>query len=63
MNDIISINEVRIKLAIKSAETALQKARAAYISGKNIPEDLIPRLENVIQQLEEQLKDLIERGY
>jgi len=60
MNNIISIREVRIKKALTEATDALCKARTLISDGKTIPEDLIPRLESVIVDLEKQLTTIIE---
>jgi len=62
MNNIIYLNEVRIELALKKAEASLIKAKTMIIEGKIIPEDLIPKLEAVIIDLEEQLIKLVENN-
>ena len=62
MNNVISIREIRIKLALKEATNALVRARTLISDGRNVPEDLIPRLENVIVDLEKQLMTIIEEG-
>ena len=58
MNDIICLNEVRLKRALKEAQAALIRSRTMVIEGKKIPDDLIPRLEAVIVNLEKQLIEL-----
>ena len=63
MNDIICLNEVRLKRALKEAQAALIRSRTMVIEGKKIPDDLIPRLEAVIVNLEKQLIELIEKSY
>ena len=62
MNNVISIREIRIKLALKEATNALVRARTLISDGRDVPEDLIPRLENVIVELEKQLMTIIEEG-
>tara|TARA_R110000824_G_scaffold97551_1_gene233152 strand:- start:1075 stop:1263 length:189 start_codon:yes stop_codon:yes gene_type:complete len=62
MNNVISIREIRIKLALKEATVALVKARTLISDGKVVPEDLVPRLESVIVDLEKQLITIIEEG-
>ncbi len=62
MNNVISIREIRIKSALKEATAALVRARILISDGKTVPEDLIPRLENVIVELEKQLIHIIEEG-
>lgn len=62
MNNVISIREIRIKLALKEATNALVRARTLISDGRDVPEDLIPRLENVIVDLEKQLMTIIEEG-
>ena len=63
MSNVISLNEVRIKLAIKDAERVLSNTKLRIIEGEDVPADLIPRLEIIIIELEEQLKRLIEKDY
>ena len=60
MAEIISIKEVRIKLALKNATYALQKAKTLIIDGEDVPEDVIPRLEAIVTSLEEQLIAVVE---
>lgn len=60
MAEIISIKEVRIKLALKGAAEALQKAKTLVIDGEDVPEDVIPRLEAIVANLEEQLIAVVE---
>ena len=61
-NNVISIREIRIKTALKEATEALVKARNLIADGEVVPEDLIPRLETVIIELEKQLIHIIEEG-
>jgi hypothetical protein len=60
MNNVISITEIRIKMAIKEATNALIKARTLMSQGEHVPEGLIPRLQDMIAELEKQLSQLIE---
>jgi len=60
MKNIISLQEERIKKAIKAATISLIKARTLVSEGKNIPHDIIPRLEKTIENLEIQLSNYIE---
>ncbi len=60
MAEIISIKEVRIKLALKGAAEALQKAKTLVIDGEDVPDDVIPRLEAIVANLEEQLIAVVE---
>jgi|10_taG_2_1085330.scaffolds.fasta_scaffold326811_2 hypothetical protein len=62
MNNVISIREIKIKVALREATEALVRARILISDGKVVPEDLIPRLENVIVDLEKQLIHIIEEG-
>ena len=48
MNNVISIREIRIKIALKEATAALCRARTLISDGKTVPEDLIPCLLNHI---------------
>jgi len=60
MKNIISLQEERIKKAIKTATISLIKARTLVSEGRNIPHDLISRLEKTIENLETQLNNYIE---
>jgi|14BtaG_2_1085337.scaffolds.fasta_scaffold327502_2 hypothetical protein len=60
MAEIISIKEVRIKLALKNAAAALKRVKALVIDGEDVPDDVIPRLEAIVASLEEQLIAMIE---
>ena len=60
MDDVIFITEIRIKSALKEAENALIKARTLASEGENIPDDIIPRLEEIVINLEEKLTKFIE---
>ncbi|QDP51444.1 MAG: hypothetical protein GOVbin630_142 [Prokaryotic dsDNA virus sp.] len=62
MENVISLYEERIKKAIHEATDSLIRARTLVSEGKEVPEDLIPRLEAVIANLEKQLLDYIENG-
>jgi len=60
MYNIISIKEVRLQRSIKEATASLIKARNFVADGKEVPVDLIPRLESIISDLERQLTIAIE---
>jgi|2_EtaG_2_1085320.scaffolds.fasta_scaffold245028_1 hypothetical protein len=60
MENIIFLEEIQLKEAIKKATDTLILARTMVIEGKDIPEELIPRLEQVIEELEQRLFDFIE---
>jgi len=60
MAEIFSIKEIRIKLALKDASAALQKAKTLVIDGEDVPDDVIPRLEAIVTSLEEQLIAVVE---
>jgi len=60
MNNIISINEIRIKSALKEAAAVLARTKSMIIDGVEVPDDLVPRLEAIIVNLEEQLIQSIE---
>tara|TARA_R110000751_G_scaffold33685_2_gene83785 strand:+ start:753 stop:944 length:192 start_codon:yes stop_codon:yes gene_type:complete len=60
MAEIFSIKEIRIKLALKDAAAALQKAKTLVIEGEDVPDDVIPRLEAIVTSLEEQLIAVVE---
>jgi len=63
MDNIISLPEIRIRRAIKEATLSLRNVRKMISEGKKVPPDLIPRLEAIILDLEEQLTNFIENGY
>ena len=60
MYNIISIKEVRLQRSIKEATASLIKARNFVADGKEVPNDLIPRLEDIIDDLERQLTSVVE---
>ena len=60
MGEIISIKEIRINAALKEAEAALERVKILVIAGEDVPEDVIPRLEAIVVNLEEQLLAVIE---
>ena len=60
MDNVISISEIRIKLALKEAEKALNRAKTLVSDGEDIPKDITPRLEGIVAHLEEQLIKLVE---
>ena len=62
MAEIISIKEERIKLALKNAAAALQKAKTLIIDGEDVPDDVIQRLEAIVDNLEEQLIAVVEEN-
>ena len=62
MAEIISIKEERIKLALKNAAAALQKAKTLIIDCEDVPDDVIPRLEAIVANLEEQLIAVVEEN-
>jgi hypothetical protein len=62
MDNVISLPEIRIKMALKEAEIALFKAKTLVSEGENVPKDIIPKLEEIIDNLEKQLRALIEKN-
>jgi hypothetical protein len=60
MSNIISMQEILIKRDIKYLTEDLVMARGIVAEGKMIPPDLIPRLENLIYELEQRLIEIIE---
>ena len=62
MAEIISIKEERIKLALKNDAAALKKAKTLIIDGEDVPDDVIPRLEAIVANLEEQLIAVVEEN-
>ena len=60
VDNVISISEIRIKSALKEAELALTRARTLVSEGEEVPSDIIPRLEEIVGNLEEQLIKLVE---
>lgn len=61
MDDIIFLDEIRLQKSIEKAELTLRQARMLVSLGKDVPDDLIPRLEHIIASLEQELIDLIEK--
>jgi hypothetical protein len=60
MSNIISINEIKIKSALKEADAVLTKTKTMIIEGVEVPDNLVPRLEAVIANLEKQLVQIVE---
>ena len=60
MSNIISMQEILIKRDIKYLTEDLVMARGLVADGKTLPKDLIPRLENLIDELEKKLIEIIE---
>ena len=60
MSNIISMQELLIKRDIRYLTDDLIMARGLVADGKTIPTDLIPRLENLINELEKKLIEIIE---
>ena len=61
MDNIIFLDEIRLQKSIEKAELTLRQARMLVSLGKDVPVDLIPRLETIITSLEQELIDLIEK--
>jgi hypothetical protein len=59
-NNIIYLDEVRLKESIDKSERAINKARKLSSQGIALPEGLMGRLENIRDSLEKKLIDLIE---
>jgi len=60
MSNIISMQEILIKRDIKYLTEDLTMARGLIADGKTVPKDLISRLENLIDELEQKLIEIIE---
>lgn len=60
MGTIISIEELSLKRDIEHLTEDLKVARGLVAEGKTVPDDLIPRLERLIEELEKKLMDIIE---
>ncbi len=61
MSDLISFHEMKLRRAIEEAMNTLVTARMLVSEGKDVPENLISRIEEVIANLEQQLIDHIEK--
>ena len=59
MGELIYLDEIRLRRSITEAETALSKARTMVAKGVHVPENLMERLEYIIEVLEEKLAKLI----
>ena len=60
MDNVIFLDEIRIRKDIEEAEFALAQAKMLISVGVEVPEDVIPRLENILIMLEQELVDLFE---
>ena len=59
MNNIIYLQEKKIKKDLRTAEEALQEARSMILRGIDVPTHLIGDLENIISVLEKKLENYI----
>ena len=59
MNNIIYLQEKKIKEDLRTAEEALQVARSMILRGIDVPTHLIGDLENIISVLEKKLENYI----
>ena len=60
MGSLILLDEYRLKKYINETEDALKKARYMVSIGTEVPSHIIPRLESLIEGLENKLLKLIE---
>tara|TARA_R110000824_G_scaffold153926_9_gene325760 strand:+ start:203 stop:400 length:198 start_codon:yes stop_codon:yes gene_type:complete len=60
MGSLILLDEYRLNKSINDAEDALKKARYMVSIGTDVPLNIIPRLESLIEELENRLLKLIE---
>jgi len=60
MDNVIFLDEIWIRKDIEEAEFALAQAKMLVSVGVEVPEDVIPRLENILLKLEQELVDLFE---
>jgi hypothetical protein len=60
MDNVIFLDEIWIRKDIEEAEFALAQAKMLVSVGVEVPEDVIPRLENILLKLEQELIDLFE---
>ena len=60
MGSLVLLDEYRLKKHINDAEDALKKARILVSTGADVPSHIIPRLEKLINKLENELLELIE---
>tara|TARA_R110000824_G_scaffold41357_3_gene123084 strand:+ start:2599 stop:2793 length:195 start_codon:yes stop_codon:yes gene_type:complete len=59
MGDIIYLDEIRIKKEIVKAESALVRARTLKAQGVHVPNDILGRLQQIINQLEKKLEKVV----
>tara|TARA_R110002020_G_C16105223_1_gene759049 strand:- start:495 stop:695 length:201 start_codon:yes stop_codon:yes gene_type:complete len=60
MQNIIYLDEIRIRKSILETEEAIKKVRMLMFVGVEVPDDVMPRLENILSKLEQDLIDLFE---
>ena len=60
MNNVIFLDEVRIRKDIEEAELALSQAKMLMSVGVEVHKDVISRLEDILIRLEQELIDLFE---
>ena len=60
MDNVIFLDEIWIRKDIEEAEFALAQAKMLVSVGVEVAEVVIPRLENILLKLEQELIDLFE---
>jgi hypothetical protein len=62
MDNVIILEEVRLRKSIKEAEDTLKQARTLISLGEEVPEGVIPKLEQIIAKLEQKLINIFENS-
>jgi hypothetical protein len=62
MDNIVHLDEYRIKRDLKKVQTAIATARALIADGIAVPKNILPRLRGIEEKLEKQLEALFEVG-
>lgn len=55
MDNVVYLDEIRIKRDLAKAESAMRAARALIAEGIDVPRDVLGRLQQAINRLEEKL--------
>ena len=62
MNNIVHLDEYRIKKDLKKVQNAIAMARTLIADGVVVPKNILPRLHGLEEKLEKRLEALFEVG-
>ena len=62
MNNVVHLDEYKIKKDLKKVQNAMLTARSLIAGGVKVPNNVINRLQELVVKLEKQLEALCENG-